>query len=77
VVAGASGFILALAVVLGIFRNNALSRWFGALSISALAILLAHLVPAWRGSLLVLVLCAGFLYAEAKAARKGGSSAGA
>ena len=83
-VGGASGFFLALAVVWGICRNHTLSRWFGATSISALAILLACLIPSWHypfifeiAALLVPVLCGGFLYAEAKAARHGDPSVGA
>jgi hypothetical protein len=83
-VGAAFGFFLALGVVWGICRNHTLSRWFGAISISALAILLACLIPVWHyplmmefAALLVPVLCAGFLYAEAKAARQADSSAGA
>lgn len=83
-VGGAFGLVLAFAVVWGIFRNHALSRWFGALIISALAILLACLIPGWHYpflfevvALLVPVLCGGFLYVEAKAPRQVAPSAGA
>lgn len=83
-VGGATGLILALAVVWGISRNHVPSQWFGALVLSGLAILLAWFIRGWHyplllavGVLLVPVLCGGFLYAEARTAREHGSGAGA
>lgn len=80
---GASGLALAVIVVWGVWRNHRLSRWFGATSVSALAILLACLVPVWHypflfeiAALLVPVVCAGFLYAESKG-NQGGIRTGA
>jgi hypothetical protein len=78
-VGGASGLLLALAVAWGIWRNYAISRWLGAASVSALAILLACLIPAWHypfmfeiAALSVPLLCAGFLYAESKGNNQSG-----
>jgi len=72
-VGGAFGLALAVTVVRGVWRNHMLSCWFGAGSVSALAILLACLIPIWHypvlfevAALLVPVVCAGFLYAESK-----------
>jgi len=77
-----SGLALAFVVVWGIWRNHVPLRWFGATSVSALAILLACLIPVWRypllfevASLLVPVLCGAFLYAESKRTRLTGTGA--
>lgn len=84
IVGEASGLLLALAVAWGIWRNYAISRWFGAASVSALSILLACLIPVWHypfifevAALLVPLLCAGFLYAESKGSSQSGCRAGA
>jgi hypothetical protein len=78
----ACGIALALVVVWGISRNHGPSRWFGATSVSALAILLACFIPVWRypllfevAALLVPVLCGAFLYTESRGARQRGSGA--
>jgi hypothetical protein len=78
----ACGVALALVVVWGIWRNHVPLRWFGATSVSALAILLACLIPVWRypplfeiAALLVPALCGAFLYTESKGARQRGASA--
>ena len=83
ILGGMSGFFVALTVVWGIYRNRTFFCWFGAVGISAPAILLACLIPTWGypiiievPALLVPALCAGFLHSQAKAARQGGHSDG-
>ena len=76
-VAVACGLAFALVVIRGIWCNHALLRWFGATSVSALAILLACFIPIWRypvlfeaAALVAPVLCGVFLYTESKATRQ-------
>ena len=74
-VGGASGLILAMAVIWSIYHNHVLSRWLSALTLAGLAIFLSFLFRAWHyplilevAALLVPVLCVSFLYTEAIAA---------
>lgn len=80
IAASAVGFAVALAVVWGMWRNNVLSRWFAATSVSALSLFLAFCLTQWQypgvfvvAALIVPLLAGAYIYTESKAAGRGPS----